>query len=265
MKREPSIHITQGNLVLILKEVLVDYPKLDKKTLAITIGKASRKYTCTHRSIITNTNKVVKDTERLKSSGNIDVFEFQTMLNKVRKSFRHVGIQTIKLGAKDWLILKEVASNALEFCNTFELNKKEGFVIYCKLGIVDMQRFNINKFQALHPKICEKYQAELLIEKDSNQHITSKGHNFYCKLVAERIGIINNYLDDPVNYSFFVRASEECLSVGGKIEDYIKGQFADFEWRNDYPYPSQLSGPKAKERFIKYAYKQNIQLKRAKV
>jgi len=262
MTREPSIHITRSKLISILKNTNLN---TTKEKLADAIMVASRKHTCSNRSIITNTNKIIKDTEKLKLTGNLEVFEFQTILNKVRKSFRHVGITTIKLGGKDWLILKEAASNAIEFCNSFELGKKEGFVIYCKLGIVDMQRFNINKFNGLHAKICEKYQAELIIEEDPYSDTTSKGHNYYCKLIAEKIGLAANYLDDPINYSFFVKATQECLSVGGKIDDYMKGQFEDFAWRNDYPYPSQLAGPKARDRFIKYAYKMNIQLKKVKV
>ena len=262
--REPSIHIRRSSLVQILIDKNLS-SKWGAEALADAIIIASRKYTCSNRSVITNTNKIVKDTQKLKLTGNLEVFEFQTILNKVRSSFRHVGITTIKLGAKDWLVLKEAAANAAEFCNTFGLSKKEGFVIYCKLGIVDMQRFNINKFNGLHAKICEKYQAELLIEEDPHSDITSKGHDIYCKLIAERVGIAANYLDDPINYSFFVKATDECLAVGGRIEDYMKGQFEDFAWRNDYPYPSQLSGAKARDRFIKYAYKMNIQLKKVKV
>ena len=158
------------------------------------------------------------------ASGNMDVFKFQVMLNKVRATFKHIGITTIKSGTRDWLALKEVAGNALEFAKVFNIKPENAYVIYCKIGISKMQRYNINKFVSLHSIICEQYRAEDLIEKDIYSNHTSNMHNQYCKAIIDRVGISTNYLDDPINYSYFVEATQQAISVGGKVDDYLTAQ-----------------------------------------
>ena len=260
--RVPSIHITINNLELIFKQVLGEYSNLDYKLLAKQVGKESRKFTCNNRSVINSTNKLVRDTDRMVASGNMDVFKFQVMLNKVRATFKHIGITTIKPGSRDWLALKEVAGNALEFAKVFNIKPENAYVIYCKIGISKMQRYNISKFVSLHSIICEQYRAEDLIEKDIYSNHTSNMHNQYCKAIIDRVGISTNYLDDPINYGHFVEATQQALSVGGKVDDYLTAQLEAFAWRSDYPLPIQLKGEKALNRFISYAFKNNIQLRK---
>lgn len=265
--REPSIHIKVKDLEKVLEAVIFTKEAplaIDYTTLVKEIARRCRAYTVNNRSVIPSTQKLARDAERLVASGNMEVFKFQSLLNKVRATLKHLGITTIKTGNRDWLTLKEVAKNATEFCEAFKLKPEEGYVIYCKIGISKMQRYNISKFISLHAIICEQYRAEELIDKDLYPSITAKFHTLYCRAIIDRVGISANYMDDPINYAHFVEATSQCLSLAGKIEDYLKCQLEAFAWRSDYPQPIQLKGEKAINRFIAYAYKNNIQLKRVK-
>lgn len=262
--REPSLHITKSNLVLILKEVLKDSTSLDINKLADTVLKKGRAFPCNNRIVVMNTNKLAKDAERVAGSDLGPALKFQSILIKVRKSLKHVGVTIMKPGSKDWLSLKEVTKAAVEFCKTFNLKQDEGFVIYCKMGLSKMNKYNIHKFASLDTIINEQMEAEMEIEDDMYSDLSMRLHQFYVKEIHDRIGNSHQYLDDPINYRSFVRAAKEVMATGGKGVDYIKAQFEAFTWNNSLPQPAQLYGPKARERFIKYAYAHNIRLKSMK-
>ena len=64
-------------------------------------------------------------------------------------------------------------------------------------------------------------------------------------------------------YRFFVEATRLCIEdLNCDLETFIKAQFDGLAWAGSYPQPAQLVTEAAKERLVKYAYANNITLKK---
>ena len=57
-------------------------------------------------------------------------------------------------------------------------------------------------------------------------------------------------------------AREIADEFGVSYSDYIKAQFQAFEWRSSIPEPIQMTGDKARDRVIKWAFESNVNLKK---
>src|SRR6476646_5583003 len=112
--RIPSLHITKTDLSRVLNEILGDR---DITTLVEQIMLKSTKYAITGRSVLESNGKIARKTTQVKSSTHSDAMLFAETLYHIRTKMRHRGIQRVKMGSKDWLIVKECASAAREFCN----------------------------------------------------------------------------------------------------------------------------------------------------
>ena len=122
-----------------------------------------------------------------------------------------------------------------------------------------MTRFNLNKFNSIHQRICEVYGANLEISKDLTPGETFKVKLEYEKLLGEK-GRVIDFKTIPEKYVWFIKAKEECHRLNVPIEHYIKAQFWGLEWCNGIPDPIQLVGNKAIDRLNKYLSEFNINL-----
>ena len=134
MHRKPSIHITEdklrGILCKLLPQVYNQYEDLAQDILI-----EARKISCDNRIISITNQKLERDTKRILKSNKGDTNLMGTILFSVRKQMKHKAIQRIKEGSNDWKKLKELSQVCLDFCNDFGLEKREGFIMYTKLGM----------------------------------------------------------------------------------------------------------------------------------
>lgn len=260
MKREPSIHLYKKHLVLVLEEVLEEL-ELDKEeliNLASKILNSGKKYSLTHRQLKVDNAKLLKSTSKVVLSNRDDAGVFASLLNMVRKQRKHRGISLIKVGAKDWLMVKEIASLAITFCQDFNLKREEGFKSYINLALDKMNdKFALAKFNNLHQSICDDYDSIEKIKLDMTPNLTISLKNIYEKYLGEK-GIIRDYSQEPSKYLNFLKAKEEVIKYRVTNEIYIKAQFKGFEWCNSYPDPSQLIGKGAIDRLNRYLVENKI-------
>lgn len=260
--RDPSLHIKLSDIITVLKKLYPDdVLKYDWELFSKELFKAGKKYTCTNRQMVISNDKLMRIADKISSTDNVSVIEFQSIFIKVRRSLKHVGVKPIKPGEKDWPILKNIATNANLFCSDFEIDKKEGYVIYCKIAFKILKKFNLSHIPNLHKDICEYYMAEKNLLSDPYEKLTFQAYKAYSKAIIERVGISIDYYDNPIVYQEFTKIPPIVKRLGGNIVDYIISQFEGLAWTGSYPDPSQLSGDKAEARYVKYCYKNNIRLK----
>lgn len=260
MKREPSIHLYRKDLILVLKEVLeeLDLTDVELHNLALNILNSGKKYSLTHRQLKVDNAKLLKSTSRVVLSNRDDAGVFASLLNLVRKQRKHRGISIIKVGAKDWLMVKEIASLAITFCQDFQLKREEGFKVYINLALDKMNdKFGLAKFNNFHQGICDDYDSIEKIKLDMTPNLTLSLKNLYEKYLGEK-GIVRDYSQEPSKYINFLRAKDEVIKYRVTNEIYIKAQFKGFEWCNSYPDPSQLIGKGAIDRLNKYLVENKI-------
>lgn len=237
--------------------------KWDSKKLSKQLIEKAKSYSCSSRAITVTNDKLLKKTEKMKLSSRSKTGIFARILLLVRRQFKHRGLHIIKPGDKDWLDLKEPCKLATEFCNEFGIAIKEGYTMYLQIAMSMMAKYSIYKLKSLHEAICNRFEAKQEIERDKTPKETEEIYSHYVLRISEKVGFSQDYKAIPEKYVFFVKAKEEANKLGISYKEYIRAQFTALEWANGIPDPAQLIGTKGKERVIKYAFENNIQLRQA--
>jgi hypothetical protein len=260
MQRQPSLHITKNHLILVLKSVRINGKEICKNynELADSILTKSRQFSLTNRSIIVDKAKLLNSSSKVVLSTRDDAGVFAQLLNLIRKQRKHRGISLIKVGSKDWLMIKEIAKLALDFCNDFNLKREEGFRVYINIGLDKITKFNLSRFNSIHQNICDEYDAIEKIKMDMTPNQTLKAINYYQKYLGEKTGIVNDFSKEPSKMIHFINAKNEANKLGISIEQYIQAQFKGLEWANTFPDPSQLVSKGSIDRLNKFLISNNI-------
>lgn len=254
MKRNPSIHIREDHLKMILLDVLnVDIT--DKQVKEILIK--AKKYALNNRKLLASNAKTTQKAGKLAIAKLSDVEKFARILLLIRRQLKHRGIGQLRPGDSYWLMLKGITKNALEFSKEFSLSKPKAFKAYIEIGMSKMQKFSVNKLVNMYPIICEVYEANDEILKDSNKQSTEIGYDLYRRILIDKTGNSFDYKSIPEKYVYFVKAAEVARRLKTPIKTYIMAQFVGMSWRNAVPDPAQLVGPKAEERLNKYQFESN--------
>lgn len=259
MQRDPSIHIKLSDLVHILKTKVFD-KNLKPADLGMVLLKECAPYSVSTRSVISSNLRVERKAKKLIHSSRLDSDLFSQLIYATRKSLKHRGITLIKPGSKDWDMVKEITTKALDFCLEFELGKREGFIQYIKIGISKMIKFNLNKFNGLHEIICETYSAIKEIEKDTDPELTKELYNYYSQEVIRVTGIFEPIDNDPEKYVYFVKARQLAEELNVSLDLYIEAQFDGLNFAKGIPHPVQLTGVNARQRLIRYLYKKGFKV-----
>jgi len=267
MSREPSIHITEKNLILVLNNIFnaktIILSNIDK--LAKQILTSSKPYSINSRNVIVNNQKLEKATNKLVKSSRLDADVMANLIVNVRRQLKHRGIQQILPNTRDWNLVKSLTKLANDFCNEFELEQREGYLNFLKIGISRMNKFGLVKLTNMYELICSVYDSRTQIQKDGDSEGTRDIHDYYFKKVLEKTGIPESYIDKPEKYLYFLKVNEESKKLGLKGTLWIEAQFWGLEWNDGKPEPPQLIGDKALERVTKYCYKHKVQAKEVSI
>lgn len=258
--RVPSIHITKSDLLKVIRTVLDD-DRYDHEDIVEQIMTLSKSKAITSRTLTLSKALMEKKFNKLLKASNDDTFKFIKLLQMTRRTLKHRGLTEIKENSRDWLTCKDICNNAINFCNDFELKKEEGFVTYIKIGILLTQKFYLPKLLSLHEAICNHYEAMRELNKDKTPQDTKILHNLFQRRIIDKIGTSQDYSNKPDKYQYFVKAKNLANELGISYHQFIDAQFAAFEWRSSIPEPVQMTGDKARDRCLKYAFENNLQIK----
>ncbi len=269
MKRDPSIHVTESELALALTLTIDrdNIHKINNKELAKQLTSLLKTKTLINRSIIVSNDKLEKKTKKLLSSSRGDADLLANIIYNSRKKRKHRGIKPIKPNSRDWGSLKELTALVIDFCNEFELNKREGFIRYIEIGFSKLSSPNnlITKLLNMYEGISQFHNAKIELDKDESPTVTKAIHDMYCIQVISKTGLPMDYEDQPEKYLYFYKLKNEAKKLGVTYETFIKAQFHAFEWKNGIPDVAQLVTDKSKERLNKYLFEFNIKVGKSKI
>lgn len=264
MRREPSIHVRESDLIKILEgmpEIKGNIPQLVKYILT----KAS-KHSLNNRKLLASNQKLAKKAEKVLSSSTEDAMTMAKVIFMVRRTLKHRNISIPKPGQRDYTIVKTITENANKFFEEFfEVgeSKEAAYTDYIKLAISKMRNFTLNKIGSMHEGICSTFEANRLIAKDLNPELTDKAFKTYNKFVIDKVGtLIQDYSQVPDKYMYFIMVAKRCKEMGIKPELYIEAQFKGVEWRNGIPDPVQLINGKSLEYLQKYLYENDVTMEK---
>ena len=259
--RDPSIHITKSVLKNIIDNMFKPDSGIDTKGITNLIFKQAKAHSLHTRSITVSTDRLEKKAQKLIQSSRRDADLLADVIYARRKLLKHRGIAPIKPGSRDWGILKEMTAHALDFSNEFNLTRRSGFIKYIDTALPKMKKFHLNKFIPMYEGICESYQAKLDIEQDKDSETTQEMYKYYARQVIDHTGIFDPLEEMPEKYVWFVRAREQSEKLNVSVIIYMKAQFEGLDFSGGIPHPTQLTGPKATDRVIRYCYKEGIKIK----
>lgn len=269
MKRIPSIHITEEELGEILNQGFKFPPyKIDWYDVARYVAERAKTKSLNNRSVSVSNSKLGRDIKTLIKASESDSGLLANLIFHIRR--RKTKLYTtkkIEKGSKEYTQLKELTKVCIDFCNTFNLGKKEGFTKYLELAIpkITSSLNYVQKLINMAEKIYQLQEASILINEDENSNETKNIHDTYIGMIATKTGITNNYLTDPITYTKFIEVRKMTDELDIPADIYLKAQFHGLNWTDSFPEPHQLIGDKAISRLNKYMYENKIRTSKEEV
>jgi len=266
MKRDPSIHIRESQLNLVLQDVLgvENFGEKELKGLAKLIVEKSKKFSQVNRSMVITNERMERKAKSILKADKSDAYLMAKIIHAVRNKARHRGVRLLTQESREWSIIKEITAQALDFANAFGISKKEGFNIYITKAMQKMQKFSLNKIPNMYEGISNSYEADTIIKKDDKPKATRSIHDYYVQKIAKKTGLAETYLENPEKYVCFYKTRLIAEEIGVTYKDYLESQFEGFSYRDGIPDPVQLIGDNAKKRLSKYLYENNLKVNPAK-
>lgn len=259
--REPSVHITKSTFDQLLEEMGIE---MDSKAFF----KRARNYSVPSRSVLKGNNqKNRKKLAQIQSSSIADTSLLADIIYYIRIKMKHQGVTKINPATSQWRYLKELAAKVNDYCQNFNLNKREGYIDFVTRG---MRLFQETKRKSMQSpvtylnsnfeRIFDAAKGEWELKHDDNPEGTEELYNIYINRILEMTGIPNNYRNDPEQYINFKYAREQADKVGADYDLYIEAQFDALAFCNGIPKIEDLAGEKAQERLVRYLSRNNITL-----
>lgn len=263
--RDPSIHITESELANILSKIWEAPTSVEKgweKEMAKKIVRLAKGKALNSRSITLSSELVEKKINKQLRAKTGDTKLMAEIIYLMRYRKGHRGIAKIKEGSAEYTKLKGLVEVAIQFCNDFGLDKKPGFTKYLDIGFkrISSSLNYIVKLINMSESISEIYQAEEIINNDTNKAETERIVEYYSTRILKETGMSPLIYQDTKKLVKFVEVREltDKLDVPYKI--YIDAQFQGLEWTDSYPEPNQLVGDKAIERLNKYMFENKLKV-----
>lgn len=260
MKRDPSIHITRSQFESILNTLEVyNFP-----TEAFFV--IARKTAVNTRAVLTSKQKEINAISKTLLASMGDAQLAADIYYMCRIKLHHVGVRKITQdNLRDWNTCKALAEACNNFCDTFQLQTREGFIKYMEIGLDRVgknTKGGINLLQrlvAMSENICSQYQSEMEIAEYRNNTCVNDMCNYYTKLIASSTGLYEDYFKDPLKYIHFVYLYQflEEKGLTKNYQSWIRAQFEALSFCNGIPRLEELYNDKAIERYNKFKFKTN--------
>lgn len=248
MSRNPSIHIRRTDLKIVLLNsgIQVSDSQMD------LIFQNAIHYKLSDRHLIFSNKK--QNLERLEKNHKVEtapVEIFNGCLTLVRQDIGHRFFEKIDRTSVQYSVLKEVSMIAEEYCKTFNLGLREGFVEFCRLGLDLMgKKYGLNKFKFYKEKIFKQKEWEILIQDDAGSTLTAEVISYYKSTLLSKGTTYE--IDRVEEYVDFIYCKQEIQESNSKVKDWIDAQFIKLEFLDIYPNPNQLYGDGARKRYKEY-------------
>lgn len=249
--RDPSIHISKSQFKHILSDLGIKRFPVDRLFIK------AKEVSLNSRIIYVTSNKDKKKISNITLASTGDANLAADILYSVQIHLKHRGVKRIKEGTSQWSNCKRLAEVCNTFCEDFNLEPREGYILYIKKGFERLgsnTRNYINRLISMSQIIAESIQASQYISQDSDPELTEEIYEYYQKVIADRTGIKLDF-KDPDKYIYFVKLREFCEVQGIDPIEWVDAQFEGLLWCNGIPDPDKLIGDKAQSYYAKFKYK----------
>lgn len=255
MKRDPAIHITRSDLILVLERCEVP----DAKSLAAEIVREAKQYEIRGRFVVQgNAAQVKRAGKRSSAECPLTPEKLWRILYAERVHRKHAVITPVNRGDSAWTMLMEIARDAYEFGEQFPTKPlDDAYRQYVSLGLQFMGRtYGLNKFKYYKERIFERKGCEVLVAQDPDPELTRVMVSIWSKAMLKHSRVIPASEDlSVVDLSCFMFARDDAEQVGAKYSTWVEAQFDRLAFMNVVPNLNQFHGEGAMKRYKEYMLK----------
>lgn len=247
MLRDPAIHIKRSDLLKLCNEEGITFPD----DFVDRLFTESTKHNLRNRVLITTTAKAAVKVARTTATKHVIVAQFNRVYNSVMIE-HHYKTVTIRKGTKPYLTMKEVATNAYEFRDAFQIGSlEESFKYYIDLGMKVLgKNFSIYSMKGADNKIRIKYTNLMLVFDDLDPQGTARMAEAWHTSLKSFHGLEMEINDDQ--FVAIVLARQMADKVSAKYQDWMDAQFDRWTYLSAMPEFSQLHGDKSIMAYTQY-------------
>jgi len=236
--KDPALHIRRSNLSSIFVELGIDV-----KFIPAIMEKAI-KYSIKNRVVVTTKSKGKKKSDRHIESDTNLVDQFNRIYSETMLT-NNIKTLTITRSSIQYLTLKEVCYQALEFSKMFNLEAEKGFKLYVDIGVKLLGRtFSLYRLKGNANKIVEWYRDDQIIINDPSPNKTTGMVIAWSEAVKKYFS--TTLTINSKDLAHFVHAKNDAESVKASSQDWIDAQFEKWSYLNIIPQFTQLYGDNAK-------------------
>lgn len=255
-QRDPSVHLRRTSLYSILQEL--DYiNESEAKSLVDDIFNGARGMNA-GRTYVTTKALVKKKIKRVESVDKDQADEFNAIYQAV---LMDRNIRAVPIGPTDprYITMKEVAGQAMEFCNLYNLKPAEGYKTYITLALdIAKNNFSINRMRGLIDQITKRYEEYKQISEDKDPSLTKQFYATWKAVCQQYIGRSDS-ITEPYLYIHFIHGRLAAEQAEANYADWIAAQFEKWASLGSTPELSQFYGDNASLAYTKYVQKHGKQ------
>lgn len=245
--RDPSIHIRRSSLSEILKEIVQG----DIEYIIDEIFKRSNMHAIRNRVLVEVKSRDKKRLERIASVDKDLAERFHAIYQQVNMN-NNIRTSVIKQTDSKYATLKEVAQQAKNFCDMFNLEEESGFKAYVTIGIkLSGNNYSIYRLKGLADKIIKYYEDILAIENDEDSDGTTDFYVAWQNAMIKHTGRSMS-IEDPHMYVNFIYGRQAANKTEAKFEDWVEAQFERWTPSGTIPELYHLFGDNAELAYTKY-------------
>lgn len=257
MKRDPSIHITRSQFEDIINTLQIDnFPTEAFFTIA-------RKTAINSRAVLTSKQKEIKSISKTLLASMGDAQMAADIYYMCRIKMHHIGVRKINPNnTKDWSNCKSLAEVCNNFCDSFQLPTREGFIKYMEIGFSRIGKNSrggtglLQRLISMSENISAHYEAEIVIKDCKDGSTVNEMCNYYTNLIASSTGMYEDFSKEPLKYVHFVHLYNflESKRLVNSYKEWIRAQFEALSFCNGIPRLEDLYNDKAIERYNKFKF-----------
>jgi hypothetical protein len=253
-KRDPSVTIRKSSLFNIVSEL--DYlSESEAHSLVEDIFNKSIHKSARNRLYVTTKAIAKKKADRVQVIDKSDAEEFNSVYRATLMD-NNIRASIIKPTDSKYIVLKEVASQAQEFCKMFDIDIPYGYKVYTRLAIDLLEHnFSVYRMKGAADNIIKRYEDHLAISNDERREETTIFYSTW-KVVSHQYTGSSPQVTDPALYVHFVRGRVEADKYKADYTEWITAQFEKWAGLNSIPELSQLYGEKAYLAYVKHTGKE---------
>lgn len=245
--RDPALHIRRSHLRTILKGMDLDPTCVDE------IFKAARPYQIRTRSIMqASTKERAKRARVTQAKCPLTPDRFLRILHAERVRHKHSTITPIRQGDSSWSVLGEIARDAYEFGEQFDITPREtAYHRYVSIGLDMMKRaYMLTKFKYLKERIYAYMAAERLVDLDPDQDATDRFAQVWYDAMEKYSRVVFDLSKQDL--ALIIHGRAEADEQGADYGDWVEAQFDQLAFMEVVPNLNQFHGDGATKRYRNY-------------